>query len=72
MNVTQLAQTEPVSSGGVHIAIHCHNGTRRGHFEHLTDLNVHLKVGNGTPVVRGCKRRTKSDVTSEAAAGIGC
>lgn len=51
MYVAQLAQTEPVSPRGIHVSIHCHDGARGGHFKGLPDLNVHLEVGDGAPVV---------------------
>lgn len=59
MYITELAQTEPVSPRWVHIAIHSHDGARRGHLKCLPNLNVHLKISNGTPVVRSWKRGKK-------------
>jgi len=56
MYVAELAQAEPVSSWGVHIAVHSHGGAGGGHLECLPDLNVHLKVGDGAPVVRSWNR----------------
>lgn len=56
MYIAELPQTEPVTSWGVHIAVYSHYGARGGHFKCLPNLNIHLKVGNGTPVVRSWNR----------------
>lgn len=54
VDVAQLAQAEAVAAGRVHVAVHGHDGTRRWHLEGLADLHVHLKVGDGAPVLWGC------------------
>lgn len=53
VHVTQLAQAEAVPSRRVHVAIHRHGGTRGLDLERLANLDVHLKVGDGAPVLRG-------------------
>ena len=53
VDVAELAQAEAIPTGGVHIAVHRHDGAGGGHLERLPHLHVHLKVGDGAPVVRG-------------------
>lgn len=60
VDVAKLAQAETVTARRVHVAVHSDNGTRRWHLEGLANLNVHLKVGDGAPVLWGCG--TKSTV----------
>ena len=52
VDVAELSQAEAVSSGGVHIAVHRHRGAGGRHLEGLPHLHVHLKVGDGAPVLR--------------------
>lgn len=68
MDIAQLAQAEAVATRRVHVAVHCHDGARRGHLEGLTDLHVHLEVGDGAPVLRGC--RAKSTVRLAASDSV--
>lgn len=57
MDVAELAQTEPIPSWRVHIAVHRYNGAGGRHFKRLPNLNVHLKISDGAPVVRRWGRR---------------
>lgn len=56
VDVAQLAETETISSGGVHITVHGDDRTGGGHFKRLAHLNVHLEVSDGAPVIRSCRR----------------
>lgn len=55
MDIAQLSQTEPVSSGRVHVAVHGHQRTAGLDLEHLTNLDVQLKVGDRAPELRTCR-----------------
>lgn len=50
VDIAQLAQAEAIPSRWIHIAIHSHYRTCRWDLECLSDLDIHLKVCNGTPV----------------------
>lgn len=52
MDVAELPQAEAVPSRGVDIAVYGHDGAGGGNLKRLPDLDVHLKVGDGAPVVR--------------------
>lgn len=54
MYVGESSKAEPVAPTRVNVAIDSHTGETRGNLEYLTNLGVHLKVGNGTPEVRSC------------------
>jgi len=56
VHVAQLAQAEAVPAGRVHVSVHRHRGAGGRHLERLAHLHVHLKVGDGAPVVRGWGR----------------
>lgn len=56
VDVAELTETEAVSSGGVHVPVHGHDGTGRGNFKGLAHLNVHLEVSDGAPVLWSCPR----------------
>ncbi len=51
MYVTQLAETEAISTWRVNITVHRYDGTVRQHLKRLAHLNVHLKVCNRAPVI---------------------
>lgn len=55
VNVTKLPKAETISSRWIHVAIHCHHGTTGQHLKHLTNLNIHLKIGDGTPELWSCE-----------------
>lgn len=55
VHVAQLAQAEAVPSRRVHVTVHRHGGTRGLDLERLANLDVHLKVGDGAPVLRSCR-----------------
>lgn len=61
VHVAQLAQAEPIPSRRIHVTVHRHDGTRGLDLERLADLDVHLKIGDGAPVLRSCGRRTGGD-----------
>lgn len=51
VDIAQLTQAEAIPSRRVHVAVHRHDRARRRHLEGLPDLDIHLKVGNGAPVL---------------------
>lgn len=57
VHVGQLAQAEAVASRRIHVAIHGDNGAAGRDLEGLPDLHVHLKVGNGAPVLWSWARK---------------
>lgn len=66
VDVAQLAQAKAVAAGRVHVAVHGHDGARRRHLEGLADLHVHLKVGDGAPVLRGCGAKSTVKLAAES------
>lgn len=73
MDVTQLAQTEAVTSRRVHVTVHRHDRAAGGHLEHLAHLNVHFKIGDGAPELGSCPNqnteRRRGELKSNSALG---
>ena len=60
MDIGQLPQTEAVASRRIHVTVHGDHGTTGRDLKGLPDLNVHLEIGDGTPIFRGWKKKNTS------------
>lgn len=56
VHVAQLAQAEAIPSRRIHVTVHRHDRTRGLDLERLANLDVHLKVRDGAPVLRSWRR----------------
>lgn len=55
VDVAQLAEAKAVSSWWVDVSIDSNYRTAGGNLEHLTHLNIHLKVRDGAPELWTCR-----------------
>ena len=61
VDIGELTQAKAISSRWVYISVDSNNRTAWRNLKCLSYLNIHLKVSNGTPILRSYRRQMGED-----------